>query len=65
MPGKLTLITDCDVNDSSVYPNAVEIMGDGIDQDCDGSDAVPHPLSLLSPGDLIITEMTYQTYLII
>ena len=29
---------DCDDGEASVYPGAVEIPGDGIDQDCDGED---------------------------
>ncbi|MCP4917839.1 MAG: hypothetical protein GY913_13070 [Proteobacteria bacterium] len=31
---------DCDDSDAQSYPGATELEGDGIDQDCDGSDAL-------------------------
>ncbi len=39
-PGESAVDTDCDDAALSVYPGAPEIPGDGIDQDCNGVDAV-------------------------
>jgi hypothetical protein len=59
--------TDCDDTDASVNPGAVEICGDGIDQDCSGADEVCSaaiPVTDLLYGDLVITEFQANPYIV-
>lgn len=40
---------DCDDANPSISPEAPDIAGDGLDQNCDGSDGVAAPLSFATP----------------
>jgi hypothetical protein len=40
LPNESTSAGDCDDSDATVLPGAVEVVWDGIDQDCDGHDLV-------------------------
>ena len=46
--GYVTVGYDCDDSDAAINPGAVDVVGDGIDSDCDGDDAQPTPPTLLS-----------------
>ena len=55
---------DCDDQDPDVYPGAEDIPGDGIDQDCSGSDeaATGRILDDVLTGELIVTEVMNNPY---
>lgn len=46
-----TCAGDCDDNDSDIYPGAVEICGDTIDQDCNGVDLSCEPSQCFETGE--------------
>jgi len=52
-PASYTILgTDCDDNDPTIYPGAVEIVEDGIDQNCDGTDAMDISKTIVVESDL-------------
>lgn len=49
---------DCDDHDPESYPDAVDPVGDGVDQDCNGYDGPPLPgIDEIQVGDLLVTEI--------
>ncbi|MFN0251478.1 MAG: sulfatase-like hydrolase/transferase [Kofleriaceae bacterium] len=51
---------DCDDRDATRHPGAIDVIGDGIDQDCDGTDAErpPAPPAPPPPADLATWRAT-------
>jgi hypothetical protein len=54
--GFITTSTDCDDTSSEVHPGAAEIVGDGIDQDCDTVDSCYQDLDGDNFGTRVVVE---------
>lgn len=50
---------DCDDTNADIYPDAPEVVGDGVDSDCDGEDP-PHPF--VGDWNLTSISMEYDGY---
>jgi len=51
-PGYVANDKDCNDANAAIHPNAAEIPGNGIDEDCNGSDNIPSALPFVSEGSV-------------
>ncbi|MBI3757503.1 MAG: putative metal-binding motif-containing protein, partial [Deltaproteobacteria bacterium] len=51
--GYVSNSTDCNDTNAAVHPGAAEVCGDGIDQDCNGADAVCVPTTYQTGGTCV------------
>ena len=56
-------VADCDDSNQSINPNAIEICGNGVDEDCDGADlACPPDACVDTDGGKVTTVYGEVTY---
>jgi hypothetical protein len=56
--------TDCNDNNNQVYPNATEILGNGIDENCDGVDGILNLVDILNFESDIIPNPSNGAFII-
>ncbi len=56
--------TDCNDNNNQVYPNATEILGNGIDENCDGVDGILNLADILNFESDIIPNPNNGAFII-
>jgi hypothetical protein len=58
-PGHVSTADDCDDADPDRHPGAEEVMADGVDQDCDGTDLRPEKPAAYAHAEAVLRDAGY------